>query len=217
LFQAISGDSGLEAVLINGAIVSVHQKAAGAKETAGASALAAAAMDCQRRSVARVEALGNLVRFLLLPGQTHASKGVAPRISNLPLGVLLADKAFHSDGLLRELQVRGATAVILPETNRKDRHSHDRKACKWPHLIENFFARIKIKKRRCIAIGYDKTASSDAAHRNLVATPSCSKVTPRYPQALAPLFHARLSVQTPMTYLCHSWRWPLRICREASK
>ena len=52
--------------------------------------------------VALVDALGNLVRFLLLPGQSHQSKGVAPLISNLPFAALLADKAFDSDGLLRE-------------------------------------------------------------------------------------------------------------------
>jgi len=64
--------------------------------------------------VARVDALDNLVRFLLLPGQTHESKVVAPRISNLPFGALLTDKVFHSNGLFKELPVRGATVVIPP-------------------------------------------------------------------------------------------------------
>jgi len=33
--------------------------------------------------VALVDALGNLVRFLLLPGQAHDMKGVAPLISGV--------------------------------------------------------------------------------------------------------------------------------------
>jgi len=47
-----------------------------------------------------------------------------------PLGALLADKAFDSDGLRKELQVRGAPAVISPKGNRKNRRSSDREACK---------------------------------------------------------------------------------------
>ena len=117
--------------------------------------------------MALVDALGNLVRFLLLPGQSHQSKGVAPLISNLPFAALLADKAFDSDGLLRELQVRGATAVIPPKANRKERRAYDKQAYKWRHLIENFFARIK--EYRGIATDYDKTDSSYAAIWNLVA------------------------------------------------
>lgn len=67
--------------------------------------------------MALVDALGKLVRFLLLPGQRHESKGAAPLLSNLPFGALLADKAFDSNGLLRELQARGATAVIPPRAD----------------------------------------------------------------------------------------------------
>ena len=117
--------------------------------------------------MALVDALGNLVRFLLLPGQSHQSKGLAPLISNLPFGALLADKAFDSDSLLRELQVRGATAVIPPKANRKKRRSYDKGAYKSRHLIENFFP--KIKEYRDIATRYDKTDSSYAANWSLVA------------------------------------------------
>ena len=45
--------------------------------------------------VGMVDALGNLFRFLLLPGQAHDMKGVAPLIRNVPFGALLADKAFN--------------------------------------------------------------------------------------------------------------------------
>ena len=69
--------------------------------------------------VALVDALGNLVRFLLLPGHAHDMKGVAPLIKDVPFGALLADKAFDANWLLKELDERGATAVIPPKSNRK--------------------------------------------------------------------------------------------------
>ena len=117
--------------------------------------------------VALVDALGNLVRFLLLPGQAHDMKGVAPLIKNVPLGALLADKAFDANWLLAELDERGATAVIPPKSNRKVQREYDEEAYKWRHLVENYFA--KIKEFRGIATRYDKTDSSYAANWNLVA------------------------------------------------
>ena len=54
------------------------------------------------RIVALVDAPGNMIRFLLLPGQAHDIKGVAPLIRNLSFGALLADKAFDANWLLQE-------------------------------------------------------------------------------------------------------------------
>ena len=65
--------------------------------------------------MALVDALGNLVKFLLLPGQAHDMKGVAPLIEGVSFDALLADKAFDTDGLLQDVDARGATAVIPPK------------------------------------------------------------------------------------------------------
>lgn len=117
--------------------------------------------------MALVDALGNLVRFLLLPGQAHDIKGVAPLIRGVSFGALLADKAFDANWLLEELDARGATAVIPSKSNRKHHRHHDADAYKWRHLVENYFA--KIKEFRGIATRYDKTDCSYAANWNLVA------------------------------------------------
>ena len=117
--------------------------------------------------VALVDALGNLVRFLLLPGQAHDMKGVAPLIRDIPFGALLADKAFDANWLLEELDTRGATAVIPPKSNRKHHRDYDADTYKWRYLVENYFA--KIKEFRGIATRYDKTDCSYAANWNLVA------------------------------------------------
>ena len=115
-----------------------------------------------------VDALGNLFRFLLLPGQAHDMKGVAPLIHDVSFGALRADKAFDADWLLQDLDERGATAVIPPKSNRKVQRDYDTHMYKWRHLVENYFA--KIKEFRAIATKYDKTDTSYAPNWYLCAT-----------------------------------------------
>ena len=85
-----------------------------------------------------MDALGNLVRFLLLPGQAHDMKGVAPLIKGVSFDALLADKAFDADWLLQDLDERGATAVIPPKTNRKIQRNYDAEVYKWRHLVAHY-------------------------------------------------------------------------------
>ena len=118
--------------------------------------------------MALVDALGSLVRFVLLPGQRHDMVGVAPLIRDLHFDALLADKAFDADWLRAELSQRGSAAVIPRKANRRQQIDHDKEIYKWRHLIENYFA--KIKEFRGIATRYDKTDTSYAANLNLVAT-----------------------------------------------
>ena len=115
-----------------------------------------------------VDALGNLFRFLLLPGQAHDMKGVAALIRDVSFGALLADKAFDTDWLLQDLDERGTTAVIPPKSNRKVQRNYDTHMYKWRHLVENYFA--KIKEFRGIATRYDKTDTSHSANWHLCAT-----------------------------------------------
>ena len=111
--------------------------------------------------------MGNLVRFLLLPGQRHDMVGVEPLIRELHFDALLADKAFDADWLRAELNQRGATAVIPSNASRSTAIAYDKHIYRWRHLIENYFA--KIKEFRAIATRYDKTDTSYAANLNLVA------------------------------------------------
>ena len=118
--------------------------------------------------VALVGAFGNVVRVMLMPGQAHDMKGVAPLIRGVSFEALMEDKAFDANWLIDELDARGATAVIPLRENRHQQRDYDTHAYKWRHLIENYFA--KIKEFRGIAMRYDKTDCSFAASWNLVAT-----------------------------------------------
>ena len=115
--------------------------------------------------VALVDALGNLSRFVLLPGQRHDSIGLEPLITGIDFDALLADKAFDIDWIRAELNERGATAVIPPKAGRARFIACDFAMYKWRHLVENFFCNLKQFRR--VATRYDKTDTSFAAMINL--------------------------------------------------
>jgi transposase len=108
--------------------------------------------------LALTDALGNLVRFLLLPGQRHDSVGVAPLIEGIEFEGFIADKAFDNNAIIAELSERGAKIVVSQMPNRKAPLAIDLDIYKWRHLIENFFCKLKEFKR--IAMRSDKTDTS---------------------------------------------------------
>ena len=118
--------------------------------------------------MALVDALGNLVRFLLLPGQRHDSVGVEPLLHGISFEALIGDTAFDSDSLRAKLNERGAVAVIPPNGSRAATIPFDQDMYKWRHLVENVFQ--KIKEFRRIATRYDKTDTSFTAAIHLAAT-----------------------------------------------
>src|SRR3954449_4381446 len=168
MFEALSADADFEYVIVDGTIVRVHQHGTGAKGGTKTQAIGRSRGGLTTKIVALVDALGTLVRFVLLPGQRHDSLGVRPLIEDVAFGALLGDKAFDIDWLRTELDERGAAAVIPPKVNRKAAISFDRDMYRWRHLIENTFA--KLKEFRAVATRYDKTATSYAATIHLAAT-----------------------------------------------
>ena len=92
--------------------------------------------------LALTDALGNLVRFVLLPGHRFDTIGVPPLIEGLEFNALIGDMAFDSNSMIAEVY-------------------------KWRHLIENFFCKLKEFKR--IAMRSDKTDQSFAAMIHLAA------------------------------------------------
>ena len=72
-----------------------------------------------------VDALGNLVDFVLLPGQRHDLIAVDPLLAGVAFEALIADRAYDSNTLRDELKERGATAVIPPRSNRVETMEYD--------------------------------------------------------------------------------------------
>ena len=117
--------------------------------------------------LALTDALGNLVRFVLLPGQRFDTIGVPPLIEGLVFDALIADKAFDSNAIIADLNERGAKIVISQHPRRSSPLPIDTELYKWRHLIENFFCKLKEFKR--IAMRADKTDLSFEAMINLTA------------------------------------------------
>jgi transposase len=117
--------------------------------------------------LALTDALGNLVRFELLPGHRFDTIGVAPLIQDTAFGGLIADKAFDSNAIAADLNERGAKIVISQHPRRAAPLPLDADLYKWRHLIENFFCKLKEFKR--IAMRSDKTDQSFKAMIYLVA------------------------------------------------
>ena len=70
--------------------------------------------------LALTDALGNLVKFILMPGQRHDIKGVQELIADLHFDALVADKAFDANWLIEELSRRGAQVVICLDVDALD-------------------------------------------------------------------------------------------------
>ena len=90
-------------------------------------------------------------------------------LPQLTAKTVIADKGFDAEKRVLELlQQAGKQAVIPPKTNRKLQRVYDKDLYKARHLIENFFAKLKLF--RCIATRYDKTARNFLAAIHLAAS-----------------------------------------------
>ena len=178
IFEACSDAPDMEYAMVDATIVKVHRHGQGAKGGLRARP-SAAPRGTQSQAIgpskggmttkilALTDALGNLVRFVLLPGHRFDTVGVAPLIDGLAFEGFIADKAFDSNSIIADLNERGAKIVISQHPRRATPLPTDAELYKWRHLIENFFCKLKEFKR--IAMRADKTDQSFAANIHLAA------------------------------------------------
>jgi transposase len=102
---------------------------------------------------ALVDALGNVVRFVLLPGQRHDIESVDDLLAGIACEAFIGDKAFDSHALRERLAEDGIEAVIPLRNGTLGLCEHDREKYKWRHLVENIFCQIKAFRR--IATRYE--------------------------------------------------------------
>ena len=115
-----------------------------------------------------MDALGNPVGFHLTGGQEHDLAGADALLPELEAETLIADKAFDADQrVLEPLAEASKTAVIPPRNTRTTPRAFDTDLYEARHLIENFFAKLKLF--RAIATRYDKTARCFLAGIHLAA------------------------------------------------
>jgi transposase len=110
---------------------------------------------------ALVDALGNLIKFVLVAGQCHDVNLVEKLMEGIQCDAFIGDKAFDSNRVREPLAADHIEAVIPPRKGTRGNAGYDREKYKWRHLIENYFCRIKVFRR--IATRYEKTDVSFAA------------------------------------------------------
>ena len=108
---------------------------------------------------ALVDANGLPITLKLTEGQAHDGRSAADMLDTLGEGdVLLADRAYDSDGLRQTLAERGAWANVRPMPNRKNIPAFSRFLYRYRNLVERFFS--KLKHFRAVATRYEKHAEN---------------------------------------------------------
>jgi transposase len=96
------------------------------------------------------------VKLTLTPGQAADVTQAEALVEGVPAEVVIGDKGYDSDAVVRLIRARGAEAVIPPRENRKAKRAYDRERYRDRSLVERFWQRVKQYRR--VATRYEKTA-----------------------------------------------------------
>lgn len=157
LLQFCIENPDLEHVMIDSTIVRAHHRAAGYGKQAE-EGLGRSRGGFTSKIHAIVDALGNLLRFSITPGQTHDITQASKLLDGFTDAAVIADKGYDSDELRNTLKQNNCSSVIPPRKTRKNQYPYDKHLYKERHLIEGFFS--KLKEFRRLATRYDKSARS---------------------------------------------------------
>jgi len=103
-----------------------------------------------------VDALGNPIRIHLTAGNVADITPACDLISGLKADWTIAGRAYDADRFIALAVKQGSEPVIPPKSNRLEQRWFDRHIYKERHLVECFFAKIKVFRR--ISTRYDKLA-----------------------------------------------------------
>lgn len=113
-----------------------------------------------------VDALGNPVRLVLSPGQTHEMKVAHEVLEGVVDAYVVGDSAYSSRELIASLEERGCEVVIGNNPTHPAR-AIDTHLYRERYLVEHFFQ--KIKRFRRIAMRYEKLARNFMAFVQLAS------------------------------------------------
>jgi transposase len=146
LFDYCAEDPDLEYVMIDTTIVRAHACAAGYGKQE-AEGLGRSHGGFTTKIHAKVDALGNILKFIVTPGQRSDITQAEKLIKGTTEAFILADKGYDSDALRLQIEKQNCTSVIPGKSNRKIAIEHDKHIYKERHLVECFFSKIKYFRR----------------------------------------------------------------------
>lgn len=150
-------DADLEYVMIDATITRAHVSAVGYGDQ-DAQGLGRSVGGFSSKIHALVDALGNLLKVIVTPGQKHEIKQAPTLLKNIENAYVLGDKAYVCEALFDDLASKNCIPVIPPKSNSKDPHEYDTHIYKERHAIECFFG--KMKNYRHVAFRFDKSIRS---------------------------------------------------------
>ncbi len=103
-----------------------------------------------------VDGLGNPLRIHLTAGNVSDIVPACGLIAGLEAEMSIADKAYDTNRFIDLIKKQGSQVVIPPTKTRLDQRWYDKHLYKERHLVECFFAKIKVYRR--ISTRYDKMA-----------------------------------------------------------
>lgn len=155
--------------MIDSTIVRAHQHSAGARKKRAARKPSGAAKGLSTKIHAAVDALGNPIGFHLTGGQACDLEGADALLPQIKANTLLADKGFDAGKrVLEPLAKQASSPLSLPNAIANSSAKYDKELYKAQHLIEKFFAKLKLY--RSITTRYDKTSRNFLAVIHLAAT-----------------------------------------------
>jgi transposase len=152
-------DPDMEYTMIDGSITRAHRCSSGYKKNS-------AVEQCLRRSCggfstkihALVDALDNPINFIITPGNKNDITQAENLTTDLSDTIVIADKAYDSQGFVEFLDNNNCKALIPTRSNSNSPRIIDKFIYKERHFIECFFGKLKEFKR--VFSRFDKTALS---------------------------------------------------------
>ena len=91
--------------------------------------------------------LGLPIRLLLTAGQVADVTQAESLLQGIAAQVVIADKGYDRDKLVKVIGAKGAEAVIPPKKNRKIQRPYDADGSKDRNLVQRFFSQVKQYRR----------------------------------------------------------------------
>ena len=137
-------DPDMESIMIDATIVRAHACASGYKKGQQESqGLGRSKGGFTSKIHAKVDALGNPLKFINTPGQRSDMTQAEALTRDAKNCYVLADKGYDSDNLRLQLKVQKCTPVIPFRSNRISPGSYDKHIYKERHLVECLFSKMK--------------------------------------------------------------------------
>ena len=150
-------DPDLEYIMIDTTIVRAHACSAGFGEQEK-QGLGRSKGGFTSKIHAKVDALGNPLKFIITPGQESDFCKANRMLGETYGAYVLCDRGYDSDGFREKIKNQNCIPVIPGKRNRIVQIKYDKHIYKERNLVERFFSKIKYYRR--IFSRFDKSADS---------------------------------------------------------